>query len=367
MRRLVRLVSTLLLVGAMTPSAPASAGTAGSLRWTTFTAEGNGASVAGVDSLSPRDAWAVGLRLGGPCQYRTLAERWGDSWTVVQSPNVPGVNTVLNGVAMVSARDVWAVGQSSCPTVQRGRTLVEHWDGSRWRIVPSPNAGRAFDTLAAVEAVSATDVWAVGSSVTGSVGSGLVEHWDGHAWTVVPSPRATSTDSLEAVSASSGAEVWAVGSGVSGPADSPLAMRWDGAGWKVVPVPTPGGAHGFLFGVAAVSPAEAWAVGGYRPGGGGLQPLLERWDGTAWRVVPAPDVGGFAALNDVARGPGGALGAVGFTVNEVESLPVVLRRSPRGWVQAQAPPGTDLQAVSAVGEAELWAVSGPEIAHGLRP
>src|SRR5437764_621866 len=54
-------------------------------------------------------------------------------WSVVSSPNVGTSSNVLNGVAVVSANDVWAVGYYS------GGTLIEHWDGTSWSVVPSPN------------------------------------------------------------------------------------------------------------------------------------------------------------------------------------------------------------------------------------
>ncbi len=44
----------------------------------------------------------------------------------------------LNGVAAVSANDMWAVGdyESSGSLLQ---TLTEHWNGTVWSVVPSPS------------------------------------------------------------------------------------------------------------------------------------------------------------------------------------------------------------------------------------
>jgi hypothetical protein len=43
----------------------------------------------------------------------------------------------LNVVAATSGKDVWAVGT---PIVGGAfKTLIEHWDGAHWKIVPSPN------------------------------------------------------------------------------------------------------------------------------------------------------------------------------------------------------------------------------------
>lgn len=52
------------------------------------------------------------------------------------------------------------------------RTLVLHWDGRRWAIIASPNAGPGDNSLVSVAAASARDVWAVGYRDAGSVGQG---------------------------------------------------------------------------------------------------------------------------------------------------------------------------------------------------
>lgn len=71
----------------------------------------------------------------------------------------------LRAVAVVSACDVWAVGNRQSGTSIQ--TLIEHWTGGKtWTVVPSPNpdgpAGIA--ELRSVSAVSASDIWAVGSN-----------------------------------------------------------------------------------------------------------------------------------------------------------------------------------------------------------
>src|SRR5260221_12429446 len=83
------------------------------------------------------------------------------AWSVVPSPS-PGVEgNVLPAVASVSANDVWAVGEATDAT-GRQLTLTEHWNGTAWSVVASPNVGSANNTLLAVAAVSTTEVWAVG-------------------------------------------------------------------------------------------------------------------------------------------------------------------------------------------------------------
>jgi hypothetical protein len=65
----------------------------------------------------------------------------------------------LNGVAVVSGRDAWTVGNySEGPDTS---ALVEHWDGSSWTRVPLADPGRV-GTLSGVAALSSNDIWAVG-------------------------------------------------------------------------------------------------------------------------------------------------------------------------------------------------------------
>jgi hypothetical protein len=61
-----------------------------------------------VVSFGPANAWAVGKGRNGAA----LAEHWnGSSWSVVASPNVGGSDNLLNGVSATTG-DVWTVGSS---------------------------------------------------------------------------------------------------------------------------------------------------------------------------------------------------------------------------------------------------------------
>ena len=94
----------------------------------------------------------------------------------------------LNGVAVVYARDAWAVGESDSSF----QTLIDHWDGQVWKRVPSPNPQGSNDSgfLNGVAATSPSDAWAAGDYVNASNAEilTLIERWNGTAWKIQASP-----------------------------------------------------------------------------------------------------------------------------------------------------------------------------------
>ena len=161
-------------------------------------------------------------------------------------------------MAAVSAHDVWAVGDSNTLS----KTLVEHWNGTSWSVVKSPNPGSG-GVLTSVAAVSASNVWAAGYYTNArSAILTLVEHWNGTNWQVVKSPNVGTHPSFWAITAVLTTDVWAVGSyGTSTEFDVTLTEQWNGTQWSIVKSPSPGTFHTQLVGVAAVSAHDVWAVG----------------------------------------------------------------------------------------------------------
>jgi len=72
-----------------------------------------------------------------------------------------------------------------------------------------------------------------------------------------------------------------------------LAERWNGTSWKILPAPNPRGAtSSSLNGVSCSSATACIAVGGDDKQADPLiaaAPLAERWNGTSWNVLPTPD------------------------------------------------------------------------------
>ena len=63
----------------------------------------------------------------------------------------------------VAPDNVWAVGYYAGDQSAPKSTLIEHWDGTQWTIVPSPNPGNS-NILNDVTFLSAADGWAVSST-----------------------------------------------------------------------------------------------------------------------------------------------------------------------------------------------------------
>src|SRR6266516_1015934 len=149
------------------------------------------------------------------------------TWTIQPTPNRSNDFNQLSGVSASSASDVWAVGTFRGPSSFAYKTLIEHFDGTTWRALKSPNSGTLNNELNAVSADAGTDAWAVGFHIVGSAGRALAEHWNGTSWTVVPSPTPLGGGTLAAVAAVSSNDVWAVGAVGDGD-DATLAEHWNG-------------------------------------------------------------------------------------------------------------------------------------------
>lgn len=246
---------------------------------------------------------AVGLLLGSflavlhARQATPLSD--GYSWRVVPSPNTPLAVNVLTGITVRTRTDAWAWGESnvapgdgnSNPITQ---PLIEHWDGTQWRIVASPptlEGGQLTDIVA----IAADDAWAVGNQLTGGAentnGGGLIEHWDGHAWTM--QPDRVSSGGLSALAALSADDIWAVGASGEPAGTAGFIAHWDGHAWRAIAHPTPPDGVQFSA-IAALASDDIWA------GGTAVlrhAPVFEHWDGHNWHLVPSPSSpGGFGLL-----------------------------------------------------------------------
>jgi hypothetical protein len=285
----------------------------------------------GVAAISPTNVWAVGFtNSSGWFANRTLVEHWnGTAWRRVASPNPTSGEDELWGAWATSASNVWAVGQAS------GQTLIEHWNGSSWSVSATPNAS-SYDNLHRVAGSSATDVWAVGIAYQDSNSSvtPLVLHWNGSRWSQVPAPAVFEFSYLTGVWATSSADAWIVGQWNGPPPDyapHPLVLHWNGTGWSSITSPASSTLVPNLWGVAARSSADAWMVGDSTSSSSSMySTLIEHWNGTSWTTVSSPNrittgPQPINALDAVTILPGGLAWATGSYQSGNTSGTLVLR------------------------------------------
>jgi hypothetical protein len=240
-------------------------------------------------------AWTVGTDLNARFQTNGLLEHYsGTAWHVVPTPQPGALRTLFYGVSAISPRDVWVVGTRQAANGAY-RTLTEHFDGSRWQVVPAADPGDVGDTFYAVTAVSADDVYAVGQRIgaTPSADQALVEHWNGHAWSVVSTPAHAGTTALMGVATSAG-QVYAVGSSQDPTTGmSPVVLTARGGVWRYAKLPSYTSRWTYLLGVTSYA-GKAVAVGtDYDVATGNQVPVLLTGSGeTGWRAVDGPNPSG---------------------------------------------------------------------------
>ena len=246
----------------------------------------------GVSCTSTTNCVAVGSYGNAWPPDRTLVESWnGSSWTVVPSPNPAGSSAVLEGVSCTSTTNCVAVGGYRIANGLTDRTLIESWNGITWSTASSLSPGSTYNALQSVSCTSATDCTAVGGYRSGDSlpDQTLVESWNGSTWKVVPSPNPLPSGGGEftGVSCTSSTNCVAVGGGSDGTYRSTTVTEmWDGASWRIVPSASPG-VFSILYGVSCANATSCVAVGRYFDGFL-LNTLVETWDGMAWGVTPVP-------------------------------------------------------------------------------
>lgn len=360
--------------------------------WTEMATPSGTNSFYAVASIASDDIWAIGSRYDG-MDDRPMAQHFdGRKWILVSVPSPGQGAAYLRAVAGLSGNDIWAGGYQ---TTQSGTqiTLFEHYDGTSWTIVPSPNPRSLAAYVSALAAMAPDDVWAAGYYLSNTgVYRTLLEHWDGSAWSVVTSPNTGAGDNaLNGIATSGGNNVWAVGYAAPsvGASVATLVLHYDGANWSIIPSPNPGGltsslssdvamadgtiwAGGFYFdgtrgrtlllhgdvsgfsvfpgedfanegnvlnGIAASASGDIWAVGYHYPSGTtDYQGLVEHFDGQQWQVVSTPQGGSYTYLAGIAALPGGFGCAVGNTLTSTFAQSICeIQVGDTGFVPNSAP------------------------------
>ena len=293
----------------------------------------------------PSDTSCFAVGFGGGS---ASIQHWdGTKWAVSPSPVVDPVQANLAGITCVSETSCYAVGSVYAGD---GRTLVEHWDGTAWNLVASPNPSGTQTTLTAISCATDTACFAVGhfdaaQSVGPPLATSLIERWNGTKWSIIPSPNAggrpgdETENRLNAVTCTSETSCFAT-RGING-ADQPTRStvdHWNGTSWSVSTTLTVDPSYNLLTGVACAAASTCFAVGYV-----GLDPqlaLIERWNGSKWsvsdeRVSPAPPN---SALSGVTCPTPATCFAVGhFTNTSGHVSTLVERKTGSSWQRIAAP------------------------------
>ncbi len=263
----------------------------------------------GVSCASAGACTAAGFGTGATGDNTTLTERWdGTRWRIQPSPEPAGaLSASLTGVSCPTPRVCTAVGGYFSPG-QRDLALVERWSGGQWQLQPFPRrpASAQGTELSGVSCPTADSCFASGWYFTRSGLAAFTAAWDGTRWQVQPAPGPARTGHLFGVSCSSLRACAAVG-------DKGTAV-WNGTSWRYAAMSLPAGTQApALNGVSCTSASACVAVGSYFSPVGGPLTLTETWNGTAWRFRPSPNpaTGGRNQLNTVSCTAPSACTAVG--------------------------------------------------------
>jgi hypothetical protein len=328
----------------------------------------------GVGGSSPNDVWAVGNNCchphGSQDYYHALIEHWnGSGWKIVKFAKNEPADSQLRAVSATGPDDAWAVGYSVFPNA----ALFEHWNGRRWSVVSSPYIYNGSEMLS-VKALSPTDAWAVGEGN----GAAIAEHWDGKQWSYIPGYTMGGLTVLTGVAATASNDVMAIGNYYA-PNANLFSEHWNGTSWSYV-APLQNTSIAQFNGVAAIGKSDYWAVGYQTPSSNVPQTLIERWTGgSKWSIVGSPNLDPpsgaplFNTLNGVVSLSSKDAWAVGmWTWFYGDGTPRSLfeRWNGRKWIVAAGPAtletnnnnaSNELLGIARAGSGTLWAVGNQTI------
>jgi len=197
-----------------------------------------------VSCVSPSDCTAVGdAALNNFTQQTTLAEHWdGHGWSIEPMPALGASNEPI--LTSVSCSGTACMAAGVIFTSAGEAPLAEEFNGTMWSVTtlgtPAGSAGIAVRGVACTAAANCYAAGASGTSPGNSVT--LIEHWNGTSWAVVPTPHlaGNNTNTLNGISCPSTQSCMAVGGASTSTTQSTLAMRLSAGHWTITPTPSPG-------------------------------------------------------------------------------------------------------------------------------
>jgi hypothetical protein len=267
--------ASLVVSMVIAPAASGSARLKPAGRWRLAKVFG-GVAVTDVTSAGRGVAWAVGYRPS----WAVFVQQWtGGNWRPVHTPRAM-IADAGPQIAASSATNAW-VFTFIRPAVSDPYSVAWHWNGHGWQRF---RLGRNT-TVAAAEVFSPGDAWAFGDQ--GS--TPYVLRYDGSRWRRVAAPLRP-----VAVTALSADNLWVVGSAGGGPAGRQSALtiaRWSSGSWHVRTVPAallPKGMSVVDAGLHAVSASDIYVGIGLVSANGRRAVVVLRWRAGSWRRLGLP-------------------------------------------------------------------------------
>lgn len=325
-----------------------------------------------ISMVSPDEGWAVGTTLlpqtstpqsgleylyGAPVILHYSQGHWRPEPLPLRCQS--SCHMVLHSIAMVSATEGWAVGNSVLPLGADGFTsgLILHYAGGKWSIDSYRDS-----TLSHIVMSSANDGWMLGEGVSvwsGSKASAPVFHYNGRMWTPVNDPAFVQI-SPQSITALSATNVWLVGAGPVLPGStgfdgdaSEVILHYDGRQWTKVASDL---ANFPILALAMVSPDAGWAVGCLTGGLGEHlahpeKALVEQYIQGRWQQAAsfASSSGAYYCLHGIAlvsANEGWAVGSDGLIVHGLHGV----------WTRIASPTGQTLNSIVMLSPTEGWAV-----------
>ena len=297
---------------------------------------------------------AAGVLLAVAAAPAAPAAAAAGAWSQQPAPNPNVQFSYLNSVDALSDTDAWTVGYIQPTGATPFLPIINHWNGTAWSSVSAPQLGDGT-ILNAVSASQTNDAWAVGYYFTHPPGYHIQTnpaalHWNGTAWTQTTIPDAAVVYGVAAVSPTN---AWAVDANGG-------VKHWDGTAWSDVTTPSPnpsGVGPGALSAISARAANDVWVVGSFAPRRHVTAAFSLHFDGTAWQLIPVP--AGLALNSVVSVGPNDAW-AVGNTQGGIATEePVTLHWNGTAWsvvASPTIPAGAALNRVSARAGNDVWAV-----------
>jgi len=238
--------------------------------WTPRASPVVGTSLNGVAMSSPTEGWAV----GDLCKI--IRTQDGNTWTGPLSASSCTTQS-LRSIVLLSSSEGWAVGDADAAgaTILHGTSL----DSSPvWTRLPVNQIATLLGLNSVTFATSGGNLWAVGTSGVASFCQSNCGSQASAIWSTTTSPNSIE---LRSVFMDSDSEGWAVG--VADPSGNPTILRWDGGSfsWTRPISVTPSGSPTTLNGVYLSGGSNGWAVGFTAA----TAPATLYWNGNSWNGV----------------------------------------------------------------------------------